>query len=632
LLDSRLSASHAAALLALAFGDPRPAAEPRIVPNDNRSAAGTAGAAGLEIALVVQLGSWYPEATDGPYLTVAAFGEEGKAPSIPGPLIRVKTGTLIRARIRNQLADSTIHLIGLGSPPRASAETLHVAPGGVRQVSFRAGPPGTYYYRAVVGHRRDSRQFPEHETAGGAIVVDPPGGSPPDRVFVLNLFSQPADSTGNREALAINGRAWPHTERLGLTVGDTARWRVINGTVREHPMHLHGFYFRIDATGNGTSSRTVPGPERSLGVTELMAPWATRSFTWSPDRPGNWLFHCHLTIPDIPDARLGHIHRPQVEIRETTSINPMQHMAGLVLGISVAPRPGASYRRAEPGRRLDLFVNEGPARGRMPRTFSYVLQEGATEPAADSVRIPGSLIVLTRGQPTDITVHNRAGEPVGIHWHGLELESWSDGVIGWSGQGTNTAPPILSGEDFTAHLSMPRAGTFIYHTHLNDIEQVTSGAIGPLVVVEPGQRFDPTRDHVYLGGWSGLDDVTSPGCVPPASEPKCWPRLMINGDTLGGPPLELRAGEKHRFRFINLSPAEEIEYSVRKGAAPVRWVARAKDGADLPPARRVGQPAVQSVSVGETYDFELVPAPGDLVLLAGFAGGPPSWTQRLVVR
>jgi FtsP/CotA-like multicopper oxidase with cupredoxin domain len=508
-----------------------------------------------------------------------------------------------------------------------------VAPGAVGEVTFRAGPPGTFYYRAVIGHRSSET---EHETAGGAFVVDPPGGSPPDRVFVLNIFSEPADSTGSREALAINGRSWPYTERQTLVVGDTARWRVINGTMRPHPMHLHGFYFRVDARGDGLASQEVPPAERALGVTEGMRRWTTRTLTWSPDRPGNWLFHCHLTFHVVPDARLGHTHNApasvtDADIRETTSINPMRHMAGLVLGIEVAPRPGESYQRVGEPRRHDLFINEGKGRGRMPRTFSYILQQGA-EPAPDSVNIPGSLIVLSRGQPTDITVHNRASEPMGIHWHGLELESYSDGVVGWSGIGSEVAPPIMPADSFTARLTLPRAGTFIYHTHLNDIEQVTGGAIGPLVVLEPGARWNPRRDHVYIGGWSGLDDVTSPGCVPPQSEPKCWPRLMVNGDTMGIAPVTLEARVRHRFRLINLSPAQIIQYALRRDTAVVRWVALAKDGADLPPALRVAKPAIQGMAVGETYDFEVTPEPGELVLTAGFAGGPISWRQRLIFR
>ena len=632
--SGRLGALLFGLLSLAAFDKPpvSPRSDPRIVPNDNRVPAGSNVGDTVTLRLVVDRADWYPEADDGPHMTVEAFAEEGKAPSIPAPLIRVRAGTPVRAWIRNALPDSTIHLIGFATQPIAPSETLHVAPGASIQVAFSAGAPGTYYYRAVIGRHAEGFGLPERETAGGAFVVDPAAGSPPDRVFVMNIFSQSSDSNGAGGVLAINGKSWPHTERIGLVVGDTARWRVINGTVRAHPMHLHGFYFRIDAQGTGSASRESPPAERSLAVTENMVPWATRTLTWSPDRPGNWLFHCHLTFHVIPDARLGHRHGPEVEIRETTSIDPMHHMAGLVLGLVVEPKPGESYQRTGTPRLLDLYVNEGGRRGRMPQTFSYILQQGLTAPAADSVQVAGSLIVLNRGEPADITVHNRASEPVGIHWHGLELESWSDGVVGWSGQGPVVAPPIMPADSFVARLTVPRAGTFIYHTHINDIEQVTSGAIGPLLVLEPGAAFDPARDHVYLGGWNGPDDETSPQCIPPASAPACAPKLMVNGDSAGTAPLELAARVRHRFRFINLSPALGIRYAIRRDTAVVRWVARAKDGADLPVALRTVRPAIQSVAVGETWDFELTPEPGELVLTAAFGRGRPTWRQRLIVR
>ncbi len=629
-----LGVSLVGLLTLAAFGTPRvpDSGTPRIVANDNRTPAGSSMGDTVAISLVVQRADWYPDAADGPHVTVEAFGEEGKAPVIPAPLIRVRAGTAVRVRIHNALPDSTIHLIGFAAQPIAPSETLHVAPGASVDVAFRAGAPGTYYYRAIIGNHPDNRGLPERETAGGAFVVDPPEGSPPDRVLVMNIFSQEGDSSVSGDVLAINGRSWPHTERIGLVVGDTARWRVINGTIRAHPMHLHGFYFRIDAKGSGITSQDVPPAERTLAVTESMAPWATRTLTWSPDRPGNWLFHCHLTFHVVPDARLGHRHGPDVEVRETTSIDPMKHMAGLVMGLVVAPRPGESYARTGTPRPLDLYVNEGERRGRMPRTFSYILQRGTMAPAPDSVQIPGSLIVLTRNEPTDITIHNRAGEPVGIHWHGLELESWSDGVVGWSGQGAMVAPPVAPDDSFTARLSVPRAGTFIYHTHINDIEQVTTGAIGPMVVLEPGEVFDPARDHVYLGGWNGPDDETSAPCTGGRSSPECGPKLMVNGDSTGAAPLELAAGVRHRFRFINLSPAISVRYAIRQDTTVIRWVARAKDGADLPAAVRTVRPAIQAVAVGETWDFELTPEPGELVLTAAFGRGQPSWRQRLIIR
>lgn len=620
------------ALIGIAGASRAPGSDlPRVVPNDNRTAAGTARGDTVVLDLVVQPAIWYPEAADGPSLTVPAFGEVGKAPSIPAPLIRVVAGTPIRASIRNALPDSTLHLIGFGTQPNTPRDTVRVAPGATVTVTFRAGAPGTYLYRAVIGHKPDDADE-ERETAGGAFVVDPPGGSPPDRVFVMNIYAEQVDSGRSREALAINGRSWPHTERIAMTVGDTARWRILNNTTRPHPMHLHGFYFRIDETGTGLASRTIPAADRVLAVTEQLARWTTRTISWSPDRPGNWLFHCHLTFHVIPDARLDHRHGPDVDIRETTSINPMQHMAGLVLGMAVSPGPGAAFEPAPATRQLDLFVNEGGPRGRMPRTFSYILQRGPTEPGRDSVEIPGSLLVLTRNERTDITVHNRATEPVAIHWHGLELESWSDGVAGWSGMGTAVAPPVLPDGHFTARLSVPRAGTFIYHTHLNDIEQVTGGAIGPLLVMEPGARYDPTRDHVYIGGWAGLEDETSPGCVPPASGPACGPRLMINGDTLGLPPIELEAGVKHRFRFINLGPAINIRYALRRDTTVVEWLPLARDGADLPMTVRIARPALQSVAVGQTWDFEVTPKPGEWILTASPGNAPITWRRRLVFR
>ena len=49
----------------------------------------------------------------------------------------------------------------------------------------------------------------------------------------------------------------------------------------------------------------------------------------------------------------------------------------------------------------------------------------------------------------------------------------------------------------------PRAGTFIYHTHLNDIEQLTSGMYGAAVVLERNQKYDPSTDHAFVLGRDG---------------------------------------------------------------------------------------------------------------------------------
>jgi manganese oxidase len=605
----------------------RPSEAPRAEANDNRRPAGTMRGDTLVVRLVVGRAEWYPEAANGPHITIEAFGEEGKAPSIPAPLIRVRTGTPVRATIRNALSDSTIHVIGLGSHPVAAGDTLHVAPGASAEAIFRSGAPGTYLYRAVIGNDPDGRPS-ERETANGAFVVDPEGDAPPDRIFVINVIQHDIAAGGFRVAIGFNGKSWPHTERLPMTVGDSARWRLVNGTTRGHPLHLHGFYFRVEEAGDGASSRTIPIESRRLAVTEQIQPWGTRTIAWSPDRPGNWLFHCHLMFHVTSEARLDHTGAHGGDDHTT---DPNAHMAGLVLGIPVAPHPGESYERTGEPRRLDLFFHQGAPRGSIPVAYSYVLQRGPTPPGPDSLEISGSPIVVTRGTATDIVVHNRAREATGVHWHGIELESWSDGVVGWSSRGTAMAPPIAPGDSFTARLTLPRAGTFIYHTHLNDVAQVTGGAAGPLLVLEPGEVFDPARDHVFLNIWHGRPRA-----------PLQIPGVLVNGDSIVSPPKELEAGVTHRFRLINIGVAGVVRYSLRRDTSLVQWKGRAKDGADLPPALRVMQPATQLISVGETYDFEFIPpGPGTYEISAValippgapiVAGPQHRWRQRLVVR
>ena len=589
-----------------------------IIPNDNRVAAGHRRGDTLVIHLEVRMGIWSPEADSGPSIEVAAFTEAGKAPQIPGPLIRVVTGTTIIATVTNALSDSTIAVHGLVTHPGAGKDSLVLRPGESTEVRFAAGAPGTYLYRAVLGkHFFDRKLSNEREQVAGAFVVDPPGGSPPDRILMINIWGSRVDSANwnsldYRNALAINGRSWPYTERLAAATGDTVRLRVINASGRIHPMHLHGFYYRIDAKGDGVADMHYAPDDRRDVVTESMLPFATMAMSFVPDRPGNWLLHCHVGFHVVPSSRLN---KPKPGNHDAGTHDAGVHMAGLVVGISV--RPGAGWKEpvVHERRRMQLFVQEGTPRHRARRALSFVAQEGDAQPRADSVVLPGSVLVLTRGQPTDIMVTNRLREPTAIHWHGIELESFSDGVAGWSGAADNLAPSIMPGDSFVAHLTLPRSGTFMYHTHLNDVEQLTSGLYGAIVVLEPGQRFDSTRDHVFVVGWD------SP------AEP---PRMIINGDSLPA-PLELAAGVPHRLRFVNIGVAIPATFSIIRDSTVMRWRRLAKDGADLPPSQAVMSPARQSVNVGETFDAEILLEPGEYRLTAVSPNGP-FHNQRVVVR
>jgi manganese oxidase len=587
---------------------------PEVQPNANRTPAGRLSHDTLELRLVVAMAVWHPEAETGPSIEVAAFGEEGKAPEIPGPLIRVRAGTIISATVRNALTDSTIAVHGLATRPAAAPDSLVLRPGESRSITFAAGAPGTYFYWASLG-ANDHDLDDEREQLAGAFVVDPPQGSPDDRVLVVNIWGTNVDSVTYRNALTVNGRSWPHNERIQATTGDTLRWRVVNASWRNHPMHLHGFYYSVDARGDVFADTLYLAPARRLVVTEMLRPMTTMTMTWVAERPGNWLFHCHLAFHVVPSARL---HPPARESHDRMAHEAGTHMAGLVVGIGVGPRPDTRDPARVKPRRLHLFVQEGVKQGRSPRTLGYVLQREARPPEADSVEVPGSVLVLTRGEPTDIVVVNRLNEPTAIHWHGIELESYSDGVAGWSGAADRLAPAVMPGDSFTARLTLPRSGTFMYHTHLNDVEQLTSGLYGGIVVLEPGKRFDTRRDHLFVLGWDGETRLPT------------LPRLLVNGDSVAA-PLELTAGKVHRLRFINIGPAGLVRFAIYRDTSLVSWRRLAKDGADLPSAQSIQVPSAQLMAVGETYDFEFKPSPGRYRLAAELRG-KPLWARVLLVR
>lgn len=205
-------------------------------------------------------------------------------------------------------------------------------------------------------------------------------------------------------------------------------------------------------------------------------------------------------------------------------------MAGLVMGIRVAPaRTVTRADESGPRRRLRLFVTEKAHVYADRPGLSYVLQEGAMPPAADSIRMPSSKLVLRQHEPTEIAVINVAKQPTTVHWHGIELESFYDGVGDWSGWGQRVAPSIAPGDSFVVRLTPPRAGTFIHHTHMDEGMQLASGLFGALIVLPPGATAD-TTERLFLIGMAGPNDDAPPS---------------INGSPTP-PPVELRAGASTR--------------------------------------------------------------------------------------
>jgi FtsP/CotA-like multicopper oxidase with cupredoxin domain len=531
---------------------------------------------------------------------------------VPAPLIRVPTGTTINVTVRNALADSMVWVRGLHTRPAERFDSVGIAPGESKTLTFAAGEPGTYAYGAFAGI--PDHEVREREQVIGAFVVDSSGVTPRDRVFVMNVWGEPVDSNTYSNAVTINGKSFPFTEQVEATTGDTLRWRWVNGTIRPHPMHLHGFYFTVDSRGSALRDNAFDATQKRTVVTEVMNPIETMSMTWVPDRVGKWLFHCHIAFHTASEA--ARLETPS-DPHAMMSDDPGVHMAGLVLGINVQPAAGWVAESRENPRTLRLFVREGPKLGKSKRGMGYSIDHFGSTPTDTITQVGGPPIVLTRGQPTDITVINQLNEPTAVHWHGLELESYSDGVAGFSGQDGRVAPRIAASDSFTARLTMPRAGTFIYHTHLNDLEQLTSGLYGALIVREPRDTFDPSTDHVFVAGWDGHEEP---------------PKLLINGDSALA-PMTWRAGGTHRFRFIDIGPAAELRVVLTQGADTMMWRPVAKDGSDLPAHQVTPRPARTAIDVGETADFLFTPPKrGEYVLTMMHSVELPPVIQRIVVR
>jgi FtsP/CotA-like multicopper oxidase with cupredoxin domain len=297
-------------------------------------------------------------------------------------------------------------------------------------------------------------------------------------------------------------------------------------------------------------------------------------------------------------------------------------MSGLVMGVHVEPRAGDSDREdaSDAGRRR-LRLLARPAGGTVDAPFyAFTVQERGAEPPIDTSVRNGPPIVLLRNQPVSITVVNRTPEPTAVHWHGIELDSYFDGVAGFSGRGRRLSPSIAPGDSFEARFTPPRSGTFIYHTHVDEPRQQPAGLSGALLVVDADRPYDPSTDIPVL--------ISTPRSAEAARR-----AVLLNG-RLAGAPVELRTGVPHRFRLINITIGRpNIRVEVRRDTSLVQWRALAKDGADLPDERQVTRPARTLISIGETYDFEVTPRlPGDLRLEVRSAAGVLIATMPLVVR
>jgi zinc transporter ZupT len=151
--------------------------------------------------------------------------------------------------------------------------------------------------------------------------------------------------------------------------------------------------------------------------------------------------------------------------------------------------------------------------------------------------VPGPVFRVNVGDKIKVVFTNNLPEPSVVHFHGLLLPNDMDGVPGV------TQAPVAPGGSFTYVFTATRPGTYIYHTHLNDFDQLDRGLYGAFIVADPR---GPKVAHDYpivLSSWR----INSDGENFFAINGKAYPETM---------PLEVKSGDLVRLRFINISGTE----------------------------------------------------------------------------
>lgn len=236
-----------------------------------------------------------------PQVSVDAFAFNGQ---VPGPTLRVTEGDRVRINVKNSLPESTtVHWHGLIVPNEMDGPA-HIAqapipPGGTYVYSFQIGQHGTYFY-----HSHDHVDRQQALGLYGALIIDPRSDGDEiaaDLEYTVQLQewlkrewltypAMPMDG-GMPNYFTINGKSFPSTETIRMTVGQTVKIRFIGShAMAIHPMHIHGGPFVVAAV----DGETLPESGRYLADTINVGPGQRYDVLWQARRPGKWLLHCHI--------------------------------------------------------------------------------------------------------------------------------------------------------------------------------------------------------------------------------------------------------------------------------------------------------------------------------------------------
>ncbi len=217
--------------------------------------------------------------------------------------------------------------------------------------------------------------------------------------------------------------------------------------------------------------------------------------------------------------------------------------------------------------------------------------------------VHGPTIEAVEGDHVRIYVTNKLPAATSIHWHGIILPNGMDGVAGL------TQKQIKPGETFKYEFTIHQHGTFMYHSHHDDMTQMALGLMGMIVIHPRNPKIPaPERDYaILLSEWR---------IIPGTSRPVTTEMTDFNMFTMNGvsfpatEPLLAKVGDRVRIRIGNMSAMDHHPIHLHGHAFKVV----ATDGGDIPESAQWPETAVL-VQVGSTRTIEFIADnPGDWML------------------
>ena len=215
-------------------------------------------------------------------------------------------------------------------------------------------------------------------------------------------------------------------------------------------------------------------------------------------------------------------------------------------------------------------------------------------------RVHGPTIEAVEGDRVRIYVTNKLPEATTIHWHGILLPNGMDGVGGL------TQRAIPPGETFRYEFTLWQHGSFMYHSHHDEMTQMALGLVG-LFVIHPREPSGPVpdRDFAYmLGEWKLLPGTHRPD----PNEMRDFNLLTLNARCFPGTaPMVVKTGDRVRIRIGNLSAMDHHSIHFHGHT----WWVTETDGGVIPESARWPEVTV-IVPVGSTRTVEFIANnPGD---------------------